>query len=225
MKFKNNFRIITNLAISIDGKISTKDREHIDPTPYDRYMMDVHRRRAHAVLIGARTLRTFKQPAIITRKAFQLWRKARRMNPHPINVVLATKIDFDPSWPFFSSPHIERVLVVPEKTSDTSLKPFRSLAHIFKYENRDDYPEQIVAYLRGLGCKSLLLEGGGGIMFPWAERNLIDEWNVTISPVIIGGESAPTMVEGEGFDVMHIRSYRIRKCFRRAGQVFLQYQR
>jgi riboflavin biosynthesis pyrimidine reductase len=53
----------------------------------------------------------------------------------------------------------------------------------------------------------------------------VDEWNVTVSPIIIGGVDAPTMVEGEGFDAKHIRTYRLAKCLRRRGQVFLQYRR
>lgn len=209
----------------MDGKISTKDRCHIDPSQYDRYLMDVNRRRADAVLIGAGTLRAFKQPALIERKRFQLYRKAQKKNPQPINVVIARNIDFDPSWPFFADQQVERVVIVPSSTPESALKPFHSLAHIFKYEQREDFPEQIIQFLSKLGCKSLLLEGGGNIMFPWAERDLIDEWNITIVPAIMGGETAPTMVEGEGFTVDQIKRYRLKKHFRRQNEIFLKYVR
>ncbi|MBI3544749.1 MAG: dihydrofolate reductase family protein [Deltaproteobacteria bacterium] len=220
---KPEFHVFTNLAISMDGKISTKDRAHIDPSRYDRLMMDKIRSRAHAVLIGAATLRTFRQPAVVERKRYQLMRKARRLNPHPINVVLARHVDFEPSWPYFSDPHVERVIVVPEGTSEASLKPFHTLAHVFKYKKGPDFPEQIIGYLQKLECRNLLIEGGGGVLFPWAERNLVDEWNITVVPKIIGGESAPTMVEGEGFDAAHIKHYKLRKSFRRGDEVFLRY--
>lgn len=219
------FRVFTNLAMSMDGKIATRERSHIDPSPYDAYMMDKLRSRAHAVLVGAATLRVFKQPALVKRKRFQLMRKARKLNRHPINVVLARTVDFEPTWPFFAAPDVERVIVVPEGTSDASLKPFHSLAHIFKYEKSPDFPEQIIAYLAKLGCRNLLIEGGGGIMFPWVERDLIDEWNITVVPKIIGGENAPTMVEGEGFSVPDIKSYALRRHSRRGSELFLRYLR
>lgn len=222
---RDDFHIFTNLAISMDGKIATKDRCHIDASPYDRYMMDINRRRAHAVLMGAGTLRAYRRPAVVDRKRFQVWRKAKRMNPHPINVVIARQIDFEPTWPFFSDPHIERVLVVPDSTSESKLKPFQTLCHIFKYNDGPDFPEQIIGYLQKLGCKSLLLEGGGNIMFPWVERDLIDEWNITVVPAIMGGEKAPTMVEGEGFDVAHIKRYKLKSCKRRRNEIFLKYVR
>ncbi len=219
------FHVFTNLAVSMDGKISTKDRAHIDPSPHDRYLMDRLRQRAHAVIIGAATLRTFRRPAVVQRRRFQLFRKNKRLNPHPINVVLARTVDFDPAWPFFNDEQIERVLVVPESTSEASLKPFQSLGHIFRYAEGPDFPEQIIGYLQKLGCRNLLIEGGGGIIFPWVERDLIDEWNITLVPTIIGGENAPTMVEGEGFDVAHIKRFKLKKCTRRGSELFLNYVR
>jgi len=217
--------VFTNLALSFDGKITTYKREHIDPSKKDRTVMDYHRSRAHAVLMGAGTLRAFKGPVLVDRKRYQLLRKAKRLNPHPINVVIATKIDFEPSWPFFTEPRIERVLVVPSTTSETALKPFQSLAHIFHYDPSRDVPTQILQYLSKLKCSNLLIEGGGGVLFPWVEKDLVNEWNVTIVPRVIGGEDAPTMVEGKGFDAAHVKNYRLAKCRRHHNEVFLQYRR
>jgi 5-amino-6-(5-phosphoribosylamino)uracil reductase len=140
-------------------------------------------------------------------------------------VALATKLDFDPNWPFFSDQRIERVLVVPDSTPENDLKPFQPLARIFKFDQSKPVQPQIIGYLKNLGCRNLLIEGGGGIMFPWVEQDLIDEWNVTVCPRVIGGVNAPTMVEGNGFDAAHIRNYRLARCSSRSGEVFLKYKR
>jgi 5-amino-6-(5-phosphoribosylamino)uracil reductase len=221
-----DFFVFTNLAVSMDGKITTKDRAHIDPSRHDRYLMDFQRARAHAVVMGAGTLRAFRQPALIEHRRFHLLRRAKRLNLHPINVVVARKLDFDPSWPFFREEAVERVLVVPAGTPDHATKPFHSLAHILKYSGKaDDYPTQLIPFLAKLGCRNLLIEGGGGILFPWVESDLVDEWNITLVPKIIGGEAAPTMVEGEGFDASRIKTYRLRKVRRRGDELFLRYVR
>ncbi len=50
-----------------------------------------------------------------------------------------------------------------------------------------------------------MVEGGGEINWSIIKNNLFDELIVTISPFIIGGKDAITLVEGKGFD-------KIKKC-------------
>ena len=76
------FHVFTNMAISMDGKIATKERVHTDPSSYDAFMMDKLRARAHAVLVGATTLRAFRKPATIEHRRFHLLRRARGLNGH-----------------------------------------------------------------------------------------------------------------------------------------------
>lgn len=225
MRRTRPIHVSTNLAVSMDGKISTSGRVHTDPTPYDSHRMDFHRSCADAIVIGATTLRVFRLPMRVREKRHVAFRRKAGMPAHPVNVVLTRHPDFNLSWPFFRDPEIERVLVVPASTPEAKLKRFRSCALILKYREGRSLPEQVIAFLEKLGCKRLLLEGGGSIMFPWVERDLIDTWNVTLSPKIIGGENAPTMVEGKGFDLRHIRYYRLAKIQRRDGELFLTYTR
>jgi len=49
------------------------------------------------------------------------------------------------------------------------------------------------------GVKRLLVEGGGNLNWSLFKEGLVDEVQVAISPVIIGGKDAVTLVEGEGF--------------------------
>ena len=55
------------------------------------------------------------------------------------------------------------------------------------------------------GVKKILVEGGGEINWSIIKNNLFDKLIVTISPLIIGGRDAITLIEGKGFDD-------IRKC-------------
>jgi 2,5-diamino-6-(ribosylamino)-4(3H)-pyrimidinone 5'-phosphate reductase len=52
------------------------------------------------------------------------------------------------------------------------------------------------------GIKSILLEGGGNINWSFIRNNLVDEINLTIAPWIVGGKEAISLVEGEGFSKM-----------------------
>jgi riboflavin biosynthesis pyrimidine reductase len=187
--------------------------------------MDLIRSKADAVLFGANTLRAFKNAAKVKSKRLQLLRKARGLAASPINVVIANNVDFDPAWPFFADKKVTRILVVPESVPESELGPFRTTCQIFKYDPSDSWPKQVIACLKRMKCRNLLLEGGGGVMFPWVESDLIDEWNVTLVPKVIGGTTAPTMVEGDGFDAAHIKTYRLKSSKRQGDEVFLKYVR
>ena len=52
--------------------------------------------------------------------------------------------------------------------------------------------------LERLDFKKILVEGGGEINWSVLKLGLADELIVTISPVVIGGRDAKTLVEGEG---------------------------
>jgi 2,5-diamino-6-(ribosylamino)-4(3H)-pyrimidinone 5'-phosphate reductase len=50
-----------------------------------------------------------------------------------------------------------------------------------------------------MGLKKIIVEGGGEINWSVLKLGLVNELVVTISPVIIGGRDAKTLVEGKGF--------------------------
>jgi riboflavin-specific deaminase-like protein len=52
--------------------------------------------------------------------------------------------------------------------------------------------------LKQIGIRSVLLEGGGQLNWSMLSLGLVDEITVAISPVILGGAGAVTLVEGEG---------------------------
>src|SRR5205807_3894171 len=52
--------------------------------------------------------------------------------------------------------------------------------------------------LRKLGIRKILLEGGGALNWSMLSSGLVDEVSVAITPRILGGEKAVTLVEGKG---------------------------
>jgi len=49
-----------------------------------------------------------------------------------------------------------------------------------------------------LGIRKILLEGGGALNWSMLSAGLLDEISVSITPRILGGEKAVTLVEGKG---------------------------
>ncbi len=52
--------------------------------------------------------------------------------------------------------------------------------------------------LRKLGIRKILLEGGGALNWSMLSSGHVDEVSVAITPRILGGEKAVTLVEGKG---------------------------
>ncbi len=53
---------------------------------------------------------------------------------------------------------------------------------------------KLLPFLRDIGIKSILLEGGGNLNWSFIENDLIDEIRLTIAPWIVGGKNATTLV-------------------------------
>jgi 2,5-diamino-6-(ribosylamino)-4(3H)-pyrimidinone 5'-phosphate reductase len=52
--------------------------------------------------------------------------------------------------------------------------------------------------LRKLGIRRLLLEGGGTLNWSMLSKRLVDEISVAVTPRILGGSEATSLVEGRG---------------------------
>jgi len=48
--------------------------------------------------------------------------------------------------------------------------------------------------------ETILVEGGGSINWEFIKNNLFDELIVTVSPFLIGGTNAVSLVQGKGFE-------------------------
>jgi 2,5-diamino-6-(ribosylamino)-4(3H)-pyrimidinone 5'-phosphate reductase len=56
----------------------------------------------------------------------------------------------------------------------------------------------LLARLRKMGVRKLLLEGGGTLNWGMLDQGLVDQVSVAISPRILGGTKSVTLAEGEG---------------------------
>ena len=47
-----------------------------------------------------------------------------------------------------------------------------------------------------------MLEGGSTLNFSMIKEGLIDEINICVAPMVVGGANAKTFFDGDGFDTM-----------------------
>lgn len=215
--------IFSNLATSIDGKIATQSRVHFPlGTPEDRKQMHVLRAKADAIIMGASTVRAFKKPCGIRTSRGQ-------STAQPMNIVVSRRLSgISPLWPFFKDTTRRRIVFVTEPLSEARKKAFRKTSELIELKAGRGKPSiavQIVAQLKARGVRRLLVEGGGGLMWDFCRDNLIDEYHLTLTPRVLGGSLAPTLVEGAGFSPQEVLNLRLKSCRQVGDELFLIYSR
>lgn len=208
--------VFSNLATSLDGKIATSSRELVWlGTPADHRQMQVLRKRCDIVLVGAGTLRTYRKFSGINGAGIQ-----------PANAVISRALEgVSPNWDFFKNPKRRRILFLSDRDgiSKSKIRKFESCSEMVFLSPRKSIALQAIQELRKRGFRNLLVEGGGDIMWNFASHNLIDEYHVTLTPKIVGGSNAPTLVEGIGFAPQDILKLKLKRCVRKGNELFLTY--
>jgi len=177
-------------------------------------MMSVLRAKADAVIMGASTLRAFKGAVLVKGK-----------KKHPINIVLSgTLAGISPRWKFFTETQTRKILFVGPDAPEARVREFEKVSVVCRLKKSTaPMSLQIVKHLEKLGVKKLLVEGGGGLMWDFVQLNLIDEYHVTLTPRVIGGTHAPTLVDGVGFTPHRVVNLKLKNVRKVGNELFLVY--
>lgn len=208
-------KIISNTAMSLDGRISTVESGHVTlGSDEDLLRMSIIRAKADAVLVGGNTFRNWSLP-LVPKPEF----RTRDLIKNPLwNVVVSRRMDFRLTEKFLGERSI-RPLFLTNSRTELKLFPAEVVAC-----DGEITPQWIVDVLSERGVKTLLIEGGGELIAQFLAADLLDEMYVTVCPRLIGGAKAPSLVAGPGFGPSAIRNLRLVATETVASEVFLHYE-
>ena len=86
-------------------------------------------------------------------------------------------------------------------------------------------PVDVLDHLEAMDCQSVLVEGGGDLIFQLVAADRVDTIFMTLAPRIIGGVGAPSLADGVGFEPDQIRNFRLADLERLGDELFLRYDR
>jgi 2,5-diamino-6-(ribosylamino)-4(3H)-pyrimidinone 5'-phosphate reductase len=180
-------KVIVNCAMSADGKIASRLRKQVRISD-EADMARVHKLRneCDAVLVGVGTV-IADDPSLLVKKTYV--DEVRQ----PMRVVLDSKCRI---------PQDSKVLDGKSPTlifvGEGNVTPVNGAEVIACGVGQIDL-ESMMLILEKRGVRSLLVEGGGKTIWSFVKAGLVDEFKVFIGSKIIGGDVAPTPVDGEGF--------------------------
>jgi len=188
---KSNPYVILSAAISIDGKISTREGDSKLSSKEDSIRLHKLRSKVDAILIGKNTL--LRDDPLLTVR----YTKGK----NPIRIILDSKgIISKNSRIIKTSNDVPTIIVISKKISKINLLKLQKLPVeiIVSGENSINL-KLLLKKLSSKKIKTILIEGGGTVNWEFIKNNLFNELIITLSPFLIGGNDAISFVEGKGF--------------------------
>lgn len=198
--------VFINVAMTADGKIDTFVRKGAAiSSQRDKERVDRLRAEADAVMVGGRTLLDEDPKLIVKSEALRVERVARGLTPNPVKVGVVTKAELQPHAKFLYEGESQVVIFTTHQTSKSQLMLLRSddlkeRVKVFVHESERVDLRVMLNTLHELGIHRLMVEGGATLNFELIRLGLVDEISAYVAPMIFGGEKAPTMVAGSGFE-------------------------
>ena len=215
------------LAMSADGKIATKARSPARfSSPADKYHLEQQVAATDAVLFGAGTLRAYGTTIRVCKPQLIQQRYQQLLPPQPVQIVVSGSGNIDRQLHFFRQP-VPRYLL----TTTGGAKSWQNSSEFEQIIVCETSIKSKINWINALekisamGLKRLAVLGGGEIVAAMLAADLIDELWLTVCPLLLGGNNAPTPVDGEGFTELVAPRLELLSAKVIAGEVFLHYRR
>lgn len=204
-------KVILNAASSIDGRIATSKGDTKISSISDLRRVHMLRSEVDAILVGITTVIN-DDPLLTVRKKTSkkgLTDQNRIAVSNPIRIIVDGKAKIPlHSTIVKTANQIETRIAVTKNAPLKKLKKLQEkglkimvIEQDPKEKGRVDL-KKLFDCLERDGVSKILVEGGGEINWSLISNNLFDELIVTISPLIIGGRKATSLVGGKGYDTI-----------------------
>jgi 2,5-diamino-6-(ribosylamino)-4(3H)-pyrimidinone 5'-phosphate reductase len=212
--------VIINSAMTVDGKIATISGNSTVSSMDDLRRVHSIRSSVDGIVVGISTV-LMDNPRLTARLA-----KISRKEPARVIIDSTARIPLD-SRILKTADRIKTIIAVTTRANSSRIKKIQNTGALVitagtEYVNL----RMVFALLKKMGFKKILVEGGGEINWSILKLGIANELIVTIAPRIVGGRSAITIVEGEGYSKMNegIRLKLKRIVKQDSGEIVLYYK-
>jgi len=192
--------VVVNAAMSVDGKLSTRRREQITISGRDDFeRVDRIRTAVDGVMVGIGTVLADDPHLVLDDSEGRRQRRDDGRPTSPARIVVDSRGRTPPDGRICDD-ETETYILVSEAAPQARCQALTETGAQLLVAG-DDRVDLSTAFdqLEAAGVGSLLVEGGGELIFSVIENELADELQVFVGSLIIGGRNAPTLADGEGF--------------------------
>ena len=206
--------------MTIDGKIATNLGDSKISTKQDLRRLHRLRSSVDAVIIGIST--------VIADNPRLTVRLVKRHGTTPVRIIVDSigRIPLD-SKILKSASKINTIVAVTKRASDERVDKIKSAGAIVIVAGTKTVDlKELFFILKKMGFNKILVEGGGELNWSILQLGIVNELMVTIAPRIVGGRTATTLVEGDGYKRVSdgIKMELIKVSRQNNGEVVLYYK-
>lgn len=184
--------VYINMVSSLDGKVAEGGKSGGIGGETDRETMRVLRSKADAVIVGAGALRAEKM---------SLTSEGRR-SPEPLAVIVSGSGTLPLEENLLGAERDRTIIVAPESISRERRNTLSRHAHVLVSptgaSGRPDLSKTIRLLKHSFRVHTLLVEGGPSLNHSLISNELADEFFLTLSPKLIGGDPGDTLTPIQG---------------------------
>jgi 2,5-diamino-6-(ribosylamino)-4(3H)-pyrimidinone 5'-phosphate reductase len=186
--------IIFSAAITLDGKLATRTGDSKLSSRADKNRVHKLRSKVDVILIGKNTAK-IDDPVLSVHDT---------KKKNPIRIILDSNATIHTSSRILeTSSKIPTIIVVAKNARKKNLQMLEKFpVQIIVCGKYKVDIKKLLTILRKRGIKKILVEGGGATNWAFVKENLVDEAIITITPYLVGGMTATTLVDGDGFSTI-----------------------
>jgi 2,5-diamino-6-(ribosylamino)-4(3H)-pyrimidinone 5'-phosphate reductase len=191
--------VFINAAMSADGKIATIERRQTrisGSLDFDR--MDELRASSDAIMVGIGTVISDNPSLTVKSKERKEKRLAHGLSENPPRIVVDSMARIPADSDIFLKGEGKRIIAVSKSAPAEKVRLLSNLADIICIGEKNVDLIKLLSELKDRGINRLMVEGGATLNWGLISNGLVDEIYTFVGNIIIGGKTAPTLVDGEG---------------------------
>jgi len=192
--------VVVNIAMSADGKISTRERRQVRISgAQDFTRVDRLKAGCDAVMVGINTVLADDPSLTVKSEECRNYRRKQGWDNHPVRIVVDSTGRIPPDASILHKGEGKRVVAVSRRADATKISLLEKKATVIIAGEDEVDLCALMNELGAMGIHRVMVEGGGTLIAGLIEAGLVNEIYTFIGNIIIGGKDAPTFTEGEGF--------------------------
>jgi len=186
--------VIFSAAITLDGKLATRTGDSKLSSKADKIRVHKLRSKVDAILVGKNTAK-IDDPLLSVRNI---------KKNNPVRIILDSNATIRASSRILKTcSKIPTIIAVSKSAQKKNLQRLEKFpVQVIVCGKYTVDVKKLLVILKKKGIKNILVEGGGTINWAFVKENLVDEAIITITPYLVGGMHATTLVDGDGFSII-----------------------
>ena len=192
--------VVVNVAMSADGKLSTRERRQVKISgAQDFNRVDRLKASSDAVMVGIGTVLADDPSLTVKGEECRERRKNRGADEHPARIVVDSRARIPLTASVLHKGTGLRIVAVSEMADPGKVAALKQSATVIVAGKKEVDLSALMDELETMGIQRGMVEGGGQLIAGLIRAGLVDEIYTFIGNMIIGGSEAPTLADGVGF--------------------------